>query len=919
MQAESKILKVLAVADGMVPSVTLVLAMPLAHLAEQGRLTYDLKLTSDGDLSGDVGRYDLLIVMRSCVPAAVDLVRAAKAQSVPVIYAIDDDYEAFDDSTELGRYFIAVRAWENVLEMCRMADQVWAFSAALKNKILPVQEKVVIPPAIASVETFDALRPREDGESVPLRLGYAATRYHAQDLEAITPALLEVLERIPELEIELIGVHGETLEKHPRVRHFNELPSIAEYYAFVLSRRWAAGLAPLLRSAANDAKTDNKYREYAAMGVPAVYARVPSYEQSVIDGYNGRLADGQEEWVEAVSALLEDREEARRLACNARREVEARYGLEHVAHRYLNYMRSAIAKPVRVVVISADIPTADIDIYRPLSRLAEEGLVTWERFELEQCEDSDLAAADMLVVVRVSDPHTVNCARRAQQQFSIPVVFSWDDDFFSIPLSLGAIAEHHRAPGMVAGLEELLRSADLVKASTERLAARSSSYSERVLRAPYGFDFSQLQGAPHAERHDSGEVRIGFFGSLSHLNALAGLMDALEEVAKLRPQASFHFFGPRNEKLEKLPRTTFIPYEKSAEASLRTLHGLGWDIGLAPLEVNEFNRAKLPTKYRDYGACHIAGVYTRIDPYTEVVTDGVTGLLVPNERDAWVEALLQLIDAPEERRRMAANAHAHVRNALSLDQAVEVWRGIVDTLVPQQHSASDPKLARMLDVAETQLAMARGQLNAMRQAAGSIVAAASAQGPGQERVAAAPATSLPVRIRRKLARMLDPHVAERNALPPIAGSILHPQPPSPDAQLLAHSVREERRLQRDDSALMPGVDLGQVPFVQSGSRVRGPFDTLIVATVAVIPAHGGRLGLELVSGGRIVVHMLQKLDDQDPNGMVTFRFDTVEFVGDEEIRFFARELPSPVHLLEWRAASDSVGDVVYRLDRTRTD
>ena len=58
---------------------------------------------------------------------------------------------------------------------------------------------------------------------------------------------------------------------------------------------------------------------------------------------------------------------------------------------------------------------------------------------------------------------------------------------------------------------------------------------------------------------------------------------------------------------------------------------------------HEGNRAKTDNKYREYGAFGCAGIYSGIPPYTQVVTDLVTGYLVENIENAWLLALNELI------------------------------------------------------------------------------------------------------------------------------------------------------------------------------------------------------------------------------------------------------------------------------------
>jgi glycosyltransferase involved in cell wall biosynthesis len=778
-----------------------------------------------------------------------------------------------------------------------MSDQVWAFSEPLKAKISSVRERVVVPPAIASIENIEALlSPRTGEPSVPV-IGYAGSRYHARDVDEIAPALLRLLEEFPTLEMEFVDAKPETLAAHPRVRHFPKLDGLDRYYAFVSKRNWTAGIAPLRRSADNDAKTDNKYREYAALGVPGVYADAPPYWGSVIDGFNGLVAHDLDDWYARLRTLIGDSRMRADIAANARADVYKRYGLQRVAERYLNLIRSAVNPALKVLVHAAAIPTTDIDIVRPLRRLAEEGAVDFEIVPYRaSASNSQLADADVLVISRVHDASVLKLFREAKSRHGLPVVFSWDDDFFAIPESLGDLARHHRHPEIIAGLETLLSEADLVKASTPLIEKRTRQYTDRVVRMPYGFDFSQVRGTSSQRAKSDSSVVIGFFGTVSHAAALEGLVAALKIIAKRNTETRFEFFGPRTPILESLPRATFIPYADSSEESIRTLATRGWDVGLAPLEINDFNRAKLPTKYRDYSACHIAGVYSRIDPYTDVVLEGTTGLLVDNERDQWVEALSRLVDDAALRRSIAANAHAHVRSELSLECAVEDWRGLLTRFARDSDSDTEAlaRARKRVELLRDEVAFLSGQLDSLRTASTALTQAYLQPLP--------PAATLGGRLRRyvlhKLTNLPGAAPIARVAVPPANASV----------RALAFAAGFAPGPHAGDG-LRLSANLQQAAFLEYALPVvPHPVRIVKLAVAALVPCLDGLLGIEIVTpADTIHYHATLPCAQVDCSQIAVFRVPVMSSAEPGwRIRCFARGSVSPLHVYEVTTQPDRV-------------
>jgi len=82
------------------------------------------------------------------------------------------------------------------------------------------------------------------------------------------------------------------------------------------------------------------------------------------------------------------------------------------------------------------------------------------------------------------------------------------------------------------------------------------------------------------------------------------------------------------------------------------------DIALVPLTDRPANRARAPTKKIDVARLGAAGIFSACPAYADADSDE---LLVPNDRERWLAALLRLVDEPAERARRAAATRAVVR------------------------------------------------------------------------------------------------------------------------------------------------------------------------------------------------------------------------------------------------------------------
>lgn len=81
-----------------------------------------------------------------------------------------------------------------------------------------------------------------------------------------------------------------------------------------------------------------------------------------------------------------------------------------------------------------------------------------------------------------------------------------------------------------------------------------------------------------------------------------------------------------------------------------------FDIGLAVLQENDFNRCKYFNKYIEYSIVGVTGIYSKCEPYTFAIKNGHNGFLAENNPDHWYEAICNAIDDDELRRNCYKNA-----------------------------------------------------------------------------------------------------------------------------------------------------------------------------------------------------------------------------------------------------------------------
>jgi glycosyltransferase involved in cell wall biosynthesis len=158
-------------------------------------------------------------------------------------------------------------------------------------------------------------------------LGYlSGSATHTQDLGDIAPMLARVMEKHWNVYLIVVGpIHlpailekfGPRIRRHPFVK-WQALPGLISDIDI--------NLAPLdMLSPFNHAKSEIKWMEAGAVGVPTVASKTAGFCEAIRHGETGLLANTPDEWEKALEDLIEQPELRERIGAAARQDVYARY------------------------------------------------------------------------------------------------------------------------------------------------------------------------------------------------------------------------------------------------------------------------------------------------------------------------------------------------------------------------------------------------------------------------------------------------------------------------------------------------------------------------------------------------------------------------------------------------------------------
>ncbi|MER8916548.1 glycosyltransferase family 1 protein [Mesorhizobium sp. M0761] len=253
-----------------------------------------------------------------------------------------------------------------------------------------------------------------------------------------------------------------------------------------------------------------------------------------------------------------------------------------------------------------------------------------------------------------------------------PYVYYIDDNFWRI-VGDNPLALYYRHPTVRKSLEFMVSHAETVIVNSPELARFVSSFNARVTVLPSFFDFSLIDG-PSSVSTD--EIRIGFAGSPSRVADLSLISPLIQPILERFPKTVFEFAGVLPWGVKAGARVRFFPHTGDYGAYIKFQTSRNWAIGLAPLIDHEANRSKTDNKYREYGALRIAGIYSNITPYKDVVRDAQTGLLVDNTEKAWLDAISMLVKLPEKRNELIGVAFDDAKKRYTLSTVSQNWADV---------------------------------------------------------------------------------------------------------------------------------------------------------------------------------------------------------------------------------------------------
>ena len=335
-----------------------------------------------------------------------------------------------------------------------------------------------------------------------------------------------------------------------------------------------------------------------------------------------------------------------------------------------------------LAIVPALMPSVNIGIINPMQYLQQRGKVNFKVTLAYLFKPKILDGIDCVIFCRSSFPNEEWILNEVASR-GIPYIYEIDDNFFEIPYD-NELGRNHRHPINLSSFINFISHASVVRTYSHLLAEDAGFYNKNIEMNRVYFDFELIKGLKQTK---STKLKIVYATSRMADAQQDIFTEALHKIAlNYQDKVEVYFWGAPivDKELKNLANVFPLAPIYNYEKFIKRFYEMGFDIGLAPIFEGRFFNSKTNNKYREYGACKIAGIYSNENLYSDCVIDSKNGLLVENTPDGWYKAIERLILDSELRNAIISEANNDIEKNYSFEHYCDIWMQSINNAIAQK-------------------------------------------------------------------------------------------------------------------------------------------------------------------------------------------------------------------------------------------
>ena len=296
------------------------------------------------ELDQKVRQADVVIMQMVHFQASLDVFMGIKEMypNVRLVAECDDNFISTSPDNPAFSAYIPGSDFRSVaVQQFKIADALIVSTPYLKDVYSEFNDNIYVVPNSIDKKFWNV---KKDKKRPGIRIGWAGSGAHTEDLRIIEPIIKKILDR--HKDVRFCFVHGipDFLKNRTRVECIQKFVEINKYPKFISNLDFDIGIAPLVDNAFNRGKSNIRWLENAALGIPVVASRVGHFAETIIHGQDGFLASDTADFEHYLEQLITDRRRRIEMGLKAKEKSLSVFNVDNTIHDYNIILKEIIAR-----------------------------------------------------------------------------------------------------------------------------------------------------------------------------------------------------------------------------------------------------------------------------------------------------------------------------------------------------------------------------------------------------------------------------------------------------------------------------------------------------------------------------------------------------------------------------------------------
>ncbi len=280
--------------------------------------------------------YDIVFVQREALMLGSTIAESLwQRRGAKLIFDFDDSIWLPNVSDNNAK-FSWLKGFKKVNKLIHKADLVIAGNQYLASYALKLNNNTHIIPTTINTSEYTPNRTRNEQETIVI--GWSGSKTTVQHFETVVPALRRIKKKYGRLvRFELIGDENYVQEE----LELRGLPWRKNEEVDLISNM-DIGLMPLPNDEWAEGKCGLKGLQYMALEVATIMSPVGVNSTIIQQGINGLLASSEDDWVDALSILIEDSLYRKEIGKAGRQTVLKEYSVDAQKQKLIELVNSTL-------------------------------------------------------------------------------------------------------------------------------------------------------------------------------------------------------------------------------------------------------------------------------------------------------------------------------------------------------------------------------------------------------------------------------------------------------------------------------------------------------------------------------------------------------------------------------------------------